>query len=300
MWRSGGQPHLQPAPDFAQRGGEVAHHRFRMRRAGREAQPLGAARHGRIIDRLNVAAIFREKDVADLLRPHRIADEQRHDVGGRRHHRQFRLGEQRLELRRIGLLRLALGRREELVLLRVVEVRVRKPFLGLVERRVRDLTLAVGLERPEVDEVVGEGELGVAGVGMNNVQVVDTAEIPERPSSPSLPLNLALALLAGLALAMLGAACGGGGDGGGGGGAGGTVVVGMRSDFSGLNPITNSSIDTDQVLKYGLYTPLIQYDQEFNPRLGQRRATCRKGGRKRREAPRLPRREATGTARTRR
>ena len=61
------------------------------------------------------------------------------------------------------------------------------------------------------------------------------------------------------------AACGGG-DGGGGGGAGGTIVVGMRSDFSGLNPITNSSIDTDQLIKHGLFTPLVQYDEEFNPR----------------------------------
>ncbi|HUG40238.1 MAG TPA: ABC transporter substrate-binding protein [Longimicrobiales bacterium] len=69
----------------------------------------------------------------------------------------------------------------------------------------------------------------------------------------------------GLALAALMAACGGG-DGGGGSGAGGTVVAGMQSDFSGLNPITNSSIDTDQILKYGLYTPLIQYDEDFNPR----------------------------------
>ena len=71
-------------------------------------------------------------------------------------------------------------------------------------------------------------------------------------------------VLMGLALTATVAACGG--DGGGGGGGGETVVVGMRSDFSGLNPITNSSIDTDQVLKYGLYTPLIQYDDDFNPR----------------------------------
>ncbi|MBW3554305.1 MAG: hypothetical protein KY466_12375, partial [Gemmatimonadetes bacterium] len=71
--------------------------------------------------------------------------------------------------------------------------------------------------------------------------------------------------LMGLALMGTVAACGGGGDGGGGGGSG-TVVVGVQSDFSGLNPITNSSIDTDQILKYGLYTPLVQYDEEFNPR----------------------------------
>jgi uncharacterized protein involved in exopolysaccharide biosynthesis len=38
-------------------------------------------------------------------------------------------------------------------------------------------------------------EIGVAGVGANNVAIVDRAEPPKRPSSPSLPLNAAVALL---------------------------------------------------------------------------------------------------------
>lgn len=51
-------------------------------------------------------------------------------------------------------------------------------------------------------------EIGVAGgVGVNNISVVDGAEVPGRPSSPRLLFNLALALLAGLvagaALALL-------------------------------------------------------------------------------------------------
>lgn len=47
-------------------------------------------------------------------------------------------------------------------------------------------------------------EIGVAGgVGINNVAVVDAAEVPQRPSSPQLMLNLAIALLAGLALGGL-------------------------------------------------------------------------------------------------
>jgi peptide/nickel transport system substrate-binding protein len=58
-------------------------------------------------------------------------------------------------------------------------------------------------------------------------------------------------------------ACGGGG---GGGAAGTTVVVGLESDFSGFNPVTNTSIDTDHLMKYGLFTPLIQYDAELEPR----------------------------------
>lgn len=44
-------------------------------------------------------------------------------------------------------------------------------------------------------------EIGVAGgVGINNVAIVDAADVPEKPSSPSLPLNLIIALLAGVAL----------------------------------------------------------------------------------------------------
>ena len=66
-----------------------------------------------------------------------------------------------------------------------------------------------------------------------------------------------------LALTATGAACGG--DGGATGGDGGTVVVGMRNDFSGFNTITNSSLYTDQLMKYGLFTPLVQYDAELNP-----------------------------------
>ena len=44
-------------------------------------------------------------------------------------------------------------------------------------------------------------EIGVAGgVGVNNVSIVDEAEIPQQPSSPRLILNLILSLLAGIAL----------------------------------------------------------------------------------------------------
>ena len=44
-------------------------------------------------------------------------------------------------------------------------------------------------------------EIGVAGgVGVNNIAVVDAAQVPTRPSSPRLLLNLALALAIGLAL----------------------------------------------------------------------------------------------------
>jgi capsular exopolysaccharide synthesis family protein len=49
-------------------------------------------------------------------------------------------------------------------------------------------------------------EIGVAaGVGVNNVSIVDPAAVPNRPSSPRLLLNLAIAVLAGLGLGALAA-----------------------------------------------------------------------------------------------
>ncbi len=67
--------------------------------------------------------------------------------------------------------------------------------------------------------------------------------------------------------AALGAACGGG-DGrnaGSAGGAGGTVVVGMRSDFKGFNPIVTSDQYGMELINYALFTPLIQYDEKLQP-----------------------------------
>lgn len=47
-------------------------------------------------------------------------------------------------------------------------------------------------------------EIGVAGgVGVNNIAIVDPADIPQKPSSPKLLINIAVALLAGVALGGL-------------------------------------------------------------------------------------------------
>jgi succinoglycan biosynthesis transport protein ExoP len=45
-------------------------------------------------------------------------------------------------------------------------------------------------------------EIGVAGVEASNIAIIDPARVPQRPSSPSLPLNLALAMILGMGLAM--------------------------------------------------------------------------------------------------
>jgi peptide/nickel transport system substrate-binding protein len=57
-------------------------------------------------------------------------------------------------------------------------------------------------------------------------------------------------------LALAGAACGGEAPG----SAGSTIVVGMRSDFGGFNPITNTDLYSGEVINFALFTPLIQYD----------------------------------------
>ena len=46
-------------------------------------------------------------------------------------------------------------------------------------------------------------EIGVAGgIGVNNISIVDSAKLPERPSSPWLLLNMVIALFAGLVLGI--------------------------------------------------------------------------------------------------
>ena len=72
------------------------------------------------------------------------------------------------------------------------------------------------------------------------------------------------------------AACGGGGDAGGGGAGktgqdagppqrGGTAVWAVLADFAGFNPVTNTHLTTDDVIKFMLFTPLIQYDDKLQP-----------------------------------
>lgn len=57
------------------------------------------------------------------------------------------------------------------------------------------------------------------------------------------------------------AACGGGDAGSSAGG--GTVIVGMRSDLAGINPVTYTDQYTGELINYALFTPLIQYDENL-------------------------------------
>jgi len=75
------------------------------------------------------------------------------------------------------------------------------------------------------------------------------------------------------AAALLLAGCGGG-EGGGGGQAGqnagppqtgGMAVVAVTSDFQAFNPVVNTHSTTDDVIRFMLFTPLIQYDARLTP-----------------------------------
>jgi peptide/nickel transport system substrate-binding protein len=61
--------------------------------------------------------------------------------------------------------------------------------------------------------------------------------------------------------AMLLTACGGGSS-----DRGGSVIVGMRSDFGGFNPITSSAAYDMEINNYALFTPLVQYDENLDVR----------------------------------
>jgi peptide/nickel transport system substrate-binding protein len=78
-----------------------------------------------------------------------------------------------------------------------------------------------------------------------------------------------------ISLAATAAACSGG-DGGPGAVTGdpeygGTAVVGVMADFQAFNPVTNTALLTDEVMKHMLFTPLIQYsdDLEVQPHLAE-------------------------------
>ncbi len=58
-------------------------------------------------------------------------------------------------------------------------------------------------------------------------------------------------------------ACGGGERGSPGAGSGGTIVVGMRSDLGGMNPVTYGDQYTYELINYALFTPIVQYDADL-------------------------------------
>src|SRR6266478_2269456 len=79
---------VEPLPDIDQRLGERVGHAGVVIWRGRDAQPLHAARHGRVVDRLDVDSMLGEQEIACRLAVLGIADEDRYDVRLARHDRE--------------------------------------------------------------------------------------------------------------------------------------------------------------------------------------------------------------------
>jgi capsular exopolysaccharide synthesis family protein len=93
-----------------------------------------------------------------------------------------------------------------------LQARVNQLKASYLDNRRRSIQYNIYQQEVDTNRALYDGllqrykEIGVAGgVGVNNVSVVDTAEVPRTPSSPRLLINLLVSLLAGLGLGALAA-----------------------------------------------------------------------------------------------
>jgi succinoglycan biosynthesis transport protein ExoP len=91
-----------------------------------------------------------------------------------------------------------------------LQSRVDQLKTGYLDLRRRSIQYNIYQQEVDTNRSLYDGllqrfkEIGVAGgVGINNISIVDPADVPQQPSSPRLLINLAVALLAGLALSAL-------------------------------------------------------------------------------------------------
>lgn len=89
----------------------------------------------------------------------------------------------------------------------VLRERVERLKSSYLDLRRRSIQYNIYQQEVDTNRALYDGllqrfkEIGVAGgVGINNVTIVDPADVPQEPSSPRLILNLALALLVGLGI----------------------------------------------------------------------------------------------------
>lgn len=90
---------------------------------------------------------------------------------------------------------------------RNLQTRVEQLKSSYLDLRRRSIQYNIFQQEVDTNRALYDGllqrfkEIGVAGgVGVNNISVVDEADVPQRPSSPRLLINLALSLIAGIAL----------------------------------------------------------------------------------------------------
>jgi capsular exopolysaccharide synthesis family protein len=91
-----------------------------------------------------------------------------------------------------------------------LQARVNQLKASYLDLRRRSIQYNIYQQEVDTNRALYDGllqrykEIGVAGgVGVNNISVVDAADVPQRPSSPRLLINLAISLLGGLGLGAL-------------------------------------------------------------------------------------------------
>lgn len=93
---------------------------------------------------------------------------------------------------------------------RALQARVEQLKGSYLDLRRRSIQYNIYQQEVDTNRILYDGllqrfkEIGIAGgVGVNNIAVVDAADVPQRPSSPRLMLNLVFAFVAGLGLSAL-------------------------------------------------------------------------------------------------
>jgi len=91
-----------------------------------------------------------------------------------------------------------------------LQARVNQLKTNYLDLRRRSIQYNIYQQEVDTNKALYDGllqrfkEIGVAGgVGINNVSIVDAADMPQKPSSPRILLNLVIALFAGVALAAV-------------------------------------------------------------------------------------------------
>lgn len=100
--------------------------------------------------------------------------------------------------------------REALERERELQAKVNQLKASYLDFRRRSIQYSIYQQEVDTNRALYDGllqrfkEIGVAGgVGINNISIVDPADVPQRPSRPRLVLNLAVALLTGFVMGVL-------------------------------------------------------------------------------------------------